>query len=474
MKLLGNYIKEYGESGVYPFHMPGHKRNAGRLPDWNPYLLDVTEIEGMDNLHCPVGVLKDAMEQAARLYGAEESWFLVNGSTGGILSAVSCAAKPGETLLAARNCHKSVYNAIFLNQLNSMYLYPEWVEEYGILGGVDPDEVRKALKSNPQIRGVVITSPTYEGVVSDIGAISKVVHEYGIPLIVDEAHGSHFGFSGDFPESAVKKGADLVIQSLHKTLPALTQSAILHVQGNLADRKRLKQYLGIYQTSSPSYVLMASMDCCVNFLKEQGNIAMREYGERLLKLREEIGRLAHIKLPGSELLGKASVYDVDISKILLSLCGLNHGGKWLYEQLQNRFKLPCEMYMDHYVLAMTSVLDTDEGFDRLAGALRELDKELFFTGKAAKELLAAVRPEVCMSIYEGSNKKAVAIPLTEAAGHVSTEYIYLYPPGIPILAPGERIEEELIGRLCAYLAEGFELQGLWDGAGSSILVACDD
>ena len=270
-------LTEYAGSDAYPFHMPGHKRREipdgipGGFPD--PYGIDITEIDGFDNLHHAEGILKDAMDEAAAIYGADRSWYLVNGSTCGILSAVFATTENGGRILTARNCHKAVYHAICLNRLEAEYLYPEEITEFGINGGIRAEDVRKALEKDAmrcagnsgdvrgkitKIQAVLITSPTYEGVVSDIRAIADAAHEYGIPLIVDEAHGAHLEYAvqcHSFPKSALEYGADIVIQSLHKTLPCFTQTAILHVKGKLVDQDRVSRYLSMFQTSSPSYLL---------------------------------------------------------------------------------------------------------------------------------------------------------------------------------------------------------------------------
>ena len=250
-------LEEYSQSDYYPLHMPGHKRNISHFGD--PFRLDITEIDGFDNLHHAEGVLLEAQQRAAALYGAEESFYLINGSTCGILAAISACTKRGGRILMGRNCHKAAYHGVFLNGLKAAYLYPETDFVRGINGAVTPETVRKALREqHPE--AVFLTSPTYDGVVSDIRSIAEIVHKAGAILIVDEAHGAHFAMSPYFPESALSCGADLVINSLHKTMPSLTQTALLHVQGKRVDRERLKMYLGIYQSSSPSYVLMAGMD----------------------------------------------------------------------------------------------------------------------------------------------------------------------------------------------------------------------
>ena len=258
MQILLEKLTAYGASDHYGFHMPGHKRQLDLMEGISPYQIDITEIDGFDDLHHAEGILKEAQEQAAKVYHAEETHFLVNGSTAGILSAILGSTRRGDQILVARNCHKSVYHAIEMQELKPVYLYPGFDPEAQLNTEISAEDVRAALERHPGVRAVVIVSPTYDGIVSDVESIAEAVHVHDIPLIVDEAHGAHFGFHPYFPENANQKGADLVIHSLHKTLPALTQTALLHMNGERADRRRVRKYLHMLQTSSPSYVLMAS------------------------------------------------------------------------------------------------------------------------------------------------------------------------------------------------------------------------
>ena len=231
-QLLINRLKTYASGPFYPFHMPGHKRlvcletekNAGMgaMDFPNPFLMDITEIEGFDNLHHAQGILRRSMEWAANIYGSRKTWYLINGSTCGILAAVCGCTRPGGRILMSRNCHKSAYHAAYLNQLDISYVYPQRIPGLGIQGGILPEDVEKALKGQRDIQAVLIVSPTYDGVVSDVEKIAETVHRAGLPLIVDEAHGAHFHFGAIFPDSALDCGADVVIQSVHKTLPSLT------------------------------------------------------------------------------------------------------------------------------------------------------------------------------------------------------------------------------------------------------------
>ena len=477
-KALLEKLKQYGSSDYYPLHMPGHKRHISHFGD--PFAIDITEIDGFDNLHHAQGILLEAQKRAAQLYGAEESFYLVNGSTCGILAAVSAATQRGDTVLMARNCHKAVYHAVFLNGLHAEYLYPEADMERGINGSILPEQVRRALEGQEaqRISAVVITSPTYDGVVSDIRRIAAEVHRAGAVLIVDEAHGAHFPMHEYFPETSLACGADLVINSLHKTMPALTQSALLHVQGSRIDRERLRQYLGIYQTSSPSYVLMAAMDRCVRLMQDRGEALFAVFTERLEKMRLELGKMKRLYLvTGKE--SELSAFDYDRSKVLISTERCVYSGRELAEILRDEYHLEVEMDAPEYVTAIMTVSDTQEGFDRLTRALLEVDRELTETPKTMrkikqqghrwiKTLRSLPKNKEVMTIDAAANSEAHAVWLRESAGCISAEFVYLYPPGIPLLVPGEQITQELLEEFSYYRKCGFELQGLADYTGEKI------
>ena len=333
MEHLCERLSRYAEGDIYPYHMPGHKRQKwGELPE-AMYRMDITEIEGFDNLHQPEEILLELQKEAARLYGAEESYYLVNGSTCGILSAVSSALPLGGHILMSRNCHKSAYHAAYLRHLKISYLYSDYLEQYGIWDAVTPGQVRRALKSETDIHAVLIVSPTYEGRVADIDGIARIVHEKGIPLIVDEAHGAHLGLAEGFPPNSCQAGADLVIHSVHKTLPALTQTALLHVNGNMIDRDRLRRFLRIYQTSSPSYLLMAGIDNALEYVGRQGKTAFTQFRERYGKMLEALSGCRCLQI----LSGGSQVQDVGKLVVSAERCGIT--GKQLADILLKEYHL---------------------------------------------------------------------------------------------------------------------------------------
>jgi len=497
-------LTEYAGSDAYPFHMPGHKRREipdgipGGFPD--PYGIDITEIDGFDNLHHAEGILKDAMETVAAIYGADRSWYLVNGSTCGILSAVFAATENGGKILTARNCHKAVYHAICLNRLEAEYLYPEEITEFRINGGIRAEDVRKALEKDAmrcagnsgdvrgkitKIQAVLITSPTYEGVVSDIRAIADAAHEYGIPLIVDEAHGAHLEYADQchsFPKSALEYGADIVIQSLHKTLPCFTQTAILHVKGKLVDQDRISRYLSMFQTSSPSYLFMAGMERCIRYMDGDGRNEMIRYEKRLERFMERMEGLQVLEVLDREICGKyRTVAGWDPSKIVVStMRAEDFHGEELAETLRRKYHLEMEMTAPEYVIAMTSLMDTEEGFERLGTALLEIDGVLRRRMESGrKEKAASETPEGLESklshpvrrilICEAMDADTERTAFQDTVGKVSAEFVYLYPPGIPIIAPGEVFTDAIVEKIMAYKAAGLLVQGPADPDADVIL-----
>ena len=476
----------YGAGDACPFHMPGHKRNMGKWGFADPFSFDITEIDGFDNLHHAEGILKEAQERAARVYGARRTFFLINGSSAGILAAVSACVPRGGKLLMARNCHKAVYHAASLLDLETVYVYPEQELRYGLNGGISPAWVERLLEEHPDVRAVIVTSPTYDGVVSDIRAIAQIVHERGLFLIVDEAHGAHLAFSAFFPDSALNLGADVVIQSVHKTLPSLTQTAILHVSGQVQEKRaqlledRLGRYLDVYQTSSPSYVLMASIDRCMAWLSTEGPRAFAAYVDNLTEFREAMGKLSHLRLVGPEVVGTAGICDLDLSKLVFSGKEAEIGGEALSQKFRRQFGIELEMAAGSYALALSSVMDSRENFARLARAAEAIDAQVgeakvYQKGPGEKRAASdgLLRLPQVMRLSAAEDAPWEALPVMETAGRICGEWIYLYPPGIPLAAPGERIIPELLVQLERYRRQGMSLEGMRDLTGEKLRVVCE-
>ena len=566
--LLISRLKRYAESDACPFHMPGHKRQSGegmRAEFPNPFAIDITEIDGFDNLHHPEGILRESMDWASGVYGTAKTWYLVNGSSCGILSAVSACVHPGGRILMSRNCHKSAYHSVILNQLKTDYVYPQILPGLWIQGGILAEDVEKMLQKNPDTEAVLIVSPTYDGMVSDVQAIADVVHRYELPLIVDEAHGAHFPFGGeDFPVSAIDCGADLVIQSLHKTLPSLTQTAVLHLtrEGEKrVDLGRLERYLQIYQTSSPSYVMMASIESSIYEMEQSGREQMAVLAERLRRVYSRLEHLNYLRvaLPynlrknGAEgregqnvestecgenrrscsLKSRAGIYDMDPAKIVVSCggcvriaentlereeqdcaqkrCGKEESqkiekrvsrekmtGEILGDWLRKEYHIEMEMCGADYVVAIATSSDTEENFERLCTALEEIDRKIEREIEREKcsefekeESESADRkemeleaefdlrkkwelPEICMTPAKAVDAPWEELPLKACEGRISGEFVYLYPPGIPIIAPGEKIKREMLRQIFYYKKIGLPVQGMTDTKANVLRVCKED
>ena len=458
MEYLYEKLEAYEKSDYYGFHMPGHKRNLDITQANLPYGIDITEIEGFDNLHHAEEIIMEAEVRAASMYHAEETHYLINGSTVGILSAVMGCTKKGGKILMARNCHKSVYHAVFLNELRPVYIYPEFDETMELNMAVSPEKIERLLEEHKEVQAVVLTSPTYDGVLSDIERISEIVHQKKIPLIVDEAHGAHFGFHPYFPENANTKGADVVIHSL----PALTQTALIHLNGTRIDRRKIRNYLHIFQTSSPSYVLMASMDECLRTVAEQGDVLFETYVKNLESKRGELKKLKHIRLMETEEFDRSKLV-LSVKDTILKKENRVFTGKMLYERLLLEYHLQMEMAAGSYVIAMTSIGDTKEGMDRLLSALFEIDEELEKKSEEEKRYYLPRQEQVLTSFeVEGMRRmeNVKSLSWKESAGFISMEYAYLYPPGIPLIVPGERITKETAAMLVDYQNKGFSVEGI--------------
>lgn len=456
MSELFEKLSAYGESDYYPYHMPGHKRRLKTDTMRELAQIDITEIDGFDNLHDAQGILKRVQEEAVAVYGAEESFFLVNGSTAGILSAISTAVSPGGKILMVRGAHKSAYHAAYLRDLQIAYLWPGVHPLFGCNLPATAEEVEEALQQTPDVQAVFIVSPTYEGLAADVKSIAEAAHKRNIPLIVDEAHGAHLGFDGRWPESSVRQGADLVIQSLHKTLPAPTQTAILHVNGKLVDKGRLRRFLGIYQTSSPSYIFMAAMEDAIVTTSANRKKLFGDFWEYWKGMTESLSACCNLIFLKEENSDPGKLAVMDKTGFL--------DGEQLYEMLLHKYHLQPEMAAGRYVLAMFTVGDTKEGYERLTKALLEIDEyitvERVKTADAVTPVCIQKRTQAVMGIARAWDAPKKWVLLKDAEGKNAGEYVNLYPPGSPIIVPGEIFTKDILTEIAAYRQQGFHVQGV--------------
>lgn len=447
-----SFIKSYLEKDIYPLHMPGHKRNAEYLPQ-ELLGMEITEFPGADNLLAPKGIILGLERRIASIYGADESFISTNGSTGGILTAVMAVRKQGAHILVARNCHKSVYSALVLSGMKPVYIYPE-MTDLNLAGGINPAHVEKALGEYPDICAVIITSPTFEGFLSDVKAIADIAHSRGVPLIVDEAHGANFAFSSQLPASAVKQGADIVVHSLHKRLPMLSQTSVIHVNRGICDPARVKNCFALTQTTSPSYIFLAQIDYCLDKLLEPGSNVFERYMEELYGFRELFSRDAMISLIGKEYKGQNAIYDVDISKLVFYISNMSLSGGRLEKLLSERYGVQLELSGVCHIIAMTSPADTKTGYERLLKGINEINAGaclgLLGEGRELEQITTPPRPVIELTPRDAFYETPVPVALSEAESLVSAGFIIPYPPGIPLVAPGEVITADIISyiRLC--------------------------
>lgn len=432
-------LMQYNKEDIYPFHMPGHK--LGKiLPSSYLLNLDVTEVKGMDNLYEPEEVIAKAQELAAKTFGAEETIFLMNGSTAGVIAAILGVCAPKDKLILARNSHHSAHHGMILGDITPCYINPKIIGHYGLLGGISPEDVEKTIKKYPEAKAVFITSPTYEGFTSNIKEIAQIAHQYNKILIVDEAHGAHFNFHSSFPKTALSQGADIAIQSLHKTLPALTQSALIHFQGIRINRDRIRQILRMIQTSSPSYIFMGMIDLLRKMLDEQKECLFEPYIDNLLHLRNALKKMNHILLLGEELNKQYAIEEIDISRLVFYTGDTNSTGMEIDKLLRDKYNIQMELSSDIHFIGITSIADTKEGFKRLLNSIEEIDKELIFNQKNDDINNILYPPsEIIISPREAFYAPKEVIDLKDAEGKVCADFVVFYPPGIPLLSPGEKI-----------------------------------
>ncbi len=466
-----DFLADYVEKDTVSFHMPGHKgsqlyRRLGYHKFLDRFMdFDITEIAGADNLFQTEGVIKGVQDRYARLYDCKKSYLLINGSSGGNIAAILASVNRGKQLIMARNCHKSVFNALTLGGIRPVYVYPETIAEFGISGAVSPEEIERLIMENPEAEAVMITSPNYYGICSDTQAIAEIAHRYGKPLIVDEAHGAHLHFSEALPPSAIQSGADLVINSTHKTLASLTQSAVLHYNTDLVDQYILEDKLQSIQSTSPSYILMASLDIAADILENHCHELMSEWTENL---REFYGRIDGI--PGIRSMGK--IKGLDWTKINLSMGELGVTGAQLDQILLRDYNIYIELFTGDWIMAMSGIGNTKSDYDRLADALEEIsrkarksDADTGPNAGAGPENIGAksgssalVPPKQAVMFEIPTAKKRVR--LTESEGLICGSSIIPYPPGIPLLCPGERIEADAIAYVQAMRDMGEKVIGV--------------
>lgn len=451
MNNLYDFLKRHASRDAVSFHMPGHKgSDLYRRYGYGDFLdqimaFDVTEIHGADNLFQAEGVLKQVQDKYARLYESQSSYLLVNGSSGGIMASILASVPPGGQLIMARNCHKAVFHATRLGRIQPVFVYPGIHQEFGIAGPLSPEAVEEALLAFPEARAVMVTSPNYYGITSDIRRIADLVHQSGKLLIVDEAHGAHLHFSKQLPESAVDAGADLVIHSVHKTLASFTQSSVLHRMTDRVSDADLMEQLSIIQSTSPSYLLMTSLELAAVLLEEHGDQLMGEWLDSLDEFYQQASTI-----PGLRFLADAGLHDR--TKIDLSMQALGLDGKQLLDLLREDHQIDLELSSGNLAMAMSGIGNQREDYQRLFLALKTISQHRHpeQTSSGGIDSTPSHRPhtpDLSPWELEGLQARKTNCLLGESAGRISAGLITPYPPGIPLVCVGERITPETVAKL---------------------------
>jgi arginine decarboxylase len=448
---LFDALKEYVDRDTLPFHVPGHKKGVGIDKEFknfigeNPFKIDVTVFKLVDSLHHPTGPIKKAQELVADAYESHASFFSIHGTSGAIQAMILAVVNDGDKIIVPRNVHKSVTSGIILSGAVPVFMEPEIDKKLGIAHGVTPETVEKTLKENPDAKAVLIINPTYYGVATDIKKIADIVHSYDIPLIVDEAHGPHLAFSEKLPMSALKAGADICAQSTHKIIGSLTQGSLLHVKSKYVDPKRVQQILNLMQTTSPSYIIMASLDCARRQIALEGKDLLQKTIELCKYTRDEINKIPGFYCFGEEVLGKPGSYSFDPTKLTISSRELGITGFELDMILADKYHIQMELSDFYNVLAVGSFGDTKEGMDRLLSALKEISNDYYGKKEPVQDFLdIPAIPTKILNPREAFYSDKISIPLNESIGKISGEFLLAYPPGIPVLCPGEEITQEVV------------------------------
>ncbi|MEW5819586.1 MAG: aminotransferase class I/II-fold pyridoxal phosphate-dependent enzyme [Cyanobacteriota bacterium] len=440
-------LEKYLESSTVNLHIPGHSQGAGILPRLKDLLGDkavkadtTDDFDGLGQLNPPEGPIKEAQDLAAKTFGVKHTFFLINGSTVGNLALAMTITKPGEKVAIARNCHRSVISGIATSGAVPLWIMPERIDEWGVWGALSPDKVEKMLDDNPDVATLWVTNPTYEGVVSDIKAISKICKNNNVRLIVDEAHGSHWKFNNNLPDSSVNFDVDAVVHSIHKTAGSFSQSSMLHLPVNSKiDYDELSCNLRMLQSTSPSYLLLASLDAARAFIESQHG----RYRLAKMVYFSEFVRYQINQIPGCRCLAKSDSINIDPTKIYIIIDGLS--GRQLKDILEFEFHIETEAKTDNGVLALANIGNTTSELEYFLGAIKNIaSRKEHYVNKDKPEIkfMPFSIPEmVCIPREAYFCKKEKILP-KDAIGRISSEILAICPPGIPVLVPGERIQKE--------------------------------
>ncbi|MBM0742317.1 aminotransferase class I/II-fold pyridoxal phosphate-dependent enzyme [Phormidium sp. CLA17] len=458
-----------------PFYTPGHKRGQGVASPLKDLLgeqvfrADLPELPELDNLFAPESVILAAQELAAAAFGADRTWFLANGSTSGVIAAILATCNPGDILLLPRTVHQSAISGLILSGAVPVFINPDYDPALDIAHSITPAAVTTALANHPTAKAVLMVSPTYYGACGDVSAIAQVAHHHGIPLIVDEAHGAHFAFHADLPRSALKAGADVAVQSTHKTLSALTQAAMVHVQGDLVDRDRLSKSLALVQSTSPNYLLLASLDAARWQMATQGEALMTHTLHLAEKARSQISQIPKLATLSHHHATTPGFVDFDATRLTVTVSGLGIDGFTADDILNTKLSVTAEFPSLQHLTFIISLGNTTADMNQLVSAFKQLAQECRVQSAECGVRSARFLSPIPCSLPSLSPREAFfaateTVAIADANHRISAELVCPYPPGIPVLIPGEVVTETAIAYLQKILASGGILSGCSDAS----------
>lgn len=445
-------IKEYHNEGVIPFDVPGHKHGKG-VPELREFLgdtvmqIDVNSMKCLDNLGNPTGVIAEAEALLADTYNADEAFFLVNGTSAGVQAMIMSVCGPGDKLILPRNAHKSATNGLIMSGAKPVYIHPEFHEDLGIALGVDTEDIKKAIEENKDAKAVFLINPTYYGSASDLKSIVDLAHANGMAVLVDEAHGAHLHFHDDLPVSAMAAGADMAAVSLHKTGGSLTQSSALLMKGDRISGKYIRKIINLNQTTSASYLLMTSLDVARKNLATRGTEMLEDVLGHCRAARNAINEMDGLYAFGKEMENGSGTHAFDETKLVINVSDLGLTGFKVYDMLRDDYGIQMELGDTGNVLAIVSLGDCDKSLNALVSAMKDISTKHFRQKKMNQTVRKPHDLELAISPRDAFYADKEVISLKDAAGRISGESVMAYPPGIPVVTPGELITNEVIDYL---------------------------
>ncbi|MCA1319007.1 aminotransferase class I/II-fold pyridoxal phosphate-dependent enzyme [Bacillus tianshenii] len=461
-------LLEHAKKNPVQFHIPGHKKGAGIDPEFRAFIgdnalsIDLINIGPLDDLHQPKGMIKDAQDLAAKAFGADHTFFSVQGTSGAIMTMVMAVCGPGEKIIVPRNVHKSVMSAIVFSGAVPIFIHPEVDKELGISHGITTDSVERALKQHPDAKGVLVINPTYFGISADLSQIVEIAHSFNVPVLVDEAHGVHIHFHEELPLSAMQAGADMAATSVHKLGGSMTQSSILNVREGLVNVNRIQSILSMLTTTSTSYLLLASLDVARKRLATEGHMLIEKTIQLANETRDAINAIDNLYCVGPEILGRKATFDYDPTKLIISVKKLNLTGYDVEKWLRKNYNIEVELSDLYNILCIVTPGDTSVETGILLTALRELADQQRDQAEDQENQVKVFLPDIpvlAIAPRDAFYSETEVVPFEKSAGRIIAEFIMVYPPGIPIFTPGEIITEENLAYISKTLEVGLPVQG---------------